>query len=61
VIVLTVAPGTELPDEHPATGKGMIDGRATAYVCPGRICLPPTTDPGALADLLASGHLRALG
>jgi hypothetical protein len=61
LIVLTMAPGTALADDHPAAGKGMIEGRATAYVCPGRICLPPTTDPGELADLLAPGHLRAPG
>jgi hypothetical protein len=61
LIVLTMAPGTALADDHPAAGKGMIDGRATAYVCPGRICRPPTTDPGELAHLLAPGHLRAPG
>jgi uncharacterized protein len=61
LIVLTVPPGTALADDHPAAGKGMLDRRATAYVCPGRICLPPTTDPGELAGLLAPGHLRALG
>ena len=61
LIVLTVPPGTALADDHPAAGKGVVDGRATAYVCPGRTCLPPTTEPGELADLLAPAHLRALG
>jgi uncharacterized protein len=61
LIVFTVAAGTTLADDHPAAGKGLIDGRATAYVCPGRMCLPPTTDPGELAELLTPGHLRALG
>ena len=28
------------------------DGRATAYVCTGTACQPPTTDPGKLRDLL---------
>jgi len=53
LIVLTAAPGTELTDQHPAAGKDAIGGRATAYVCPGRTCLPPTTEPDELAELLA--------
>ena len=58
LIVLTVAPGTALADEHPAAGKDAIGGRATAYVCPGRTCLPPATDPDELAELLAPARLR---
>ena len=51
-IVLTVPPGAGLADHHPAAGKTLIDGRATAYVCVGRICLPPVTAPEQLAELL---------
>jgi hypothetical protein len=58
--VLTVPPGAELADGHPAAGKTMIDGRATAYVCVGRVCLPPVTAPDQLAALLAPARLRAL-
>jgi uncharacterized protein len=60
VIVLTVPPETELAAGHPAAGKSMIDGRATAYVCVGRVCLPPVTAPDQLADLLAPHRLRDL-
>ena len=60
LIVLTVPRGAELADGHPAAGKTMIDGRATAYVCVGRVCLPPVTAPDLLAELLAPARLRAL-
>ena len=43
LIVLTVPPGAGLAANHPAAGKELIDGRATAYVCVGRTCLPPVT------------------
>jgi uncharacterized protein YyaL (SSP411 family) len=60
-IVLTVAPGAELARDHPAAGKALIGGRATAYVCPGQTCLPPVTEPGELADLLTPARLREVG
>ena len=41
-----------LPADHPAHGKGMIDGKATAYICLGQTCSPPATDPAALDALL---------
>jgi uncharacterized protein YyaL (SSP411 family) len=58
VIVVSVTPGVELPRGHPAAGKGMVDGRATAYVCPGRSCLPPVTSPERLPELLVPARLR---
>ncbi|HEX2477853.1 MAG TPA: thioredoxin domain-containing protein [Geminicoccaceae bacterium] len=57
-IVLTVSPGAELAADHPAAGKSQIDARATAYVCPGRTCLPPVTAAGELAEILKPAHLR---
>jgi hypothetical protein len=60
VIVLTVSPGAEVADSHPAAGKSMVEGRATAYVCVGRVCLPPVTAPDQLADVMAPDRLRAL-
>jgi uncharacterized protein YyaL (SSP411 family) len=57
-IVLTVPPGAELDADHPAAGKIPIDGRATAYVCPGRTCLPPVSTPDELAEQLMLAHLR---
>jgi uncharacterized protein YyaL (SSP411 family) len=59
-IVLTLPPEFELAADHPAAGKGLIDTRATAYVCPGRTCLPPVTAPEQLADILTPGHLHAV-
>ena len=58
-IVLTVSPGAELAADHPAAGKSLIDARATAYVCPGRTCLPPVTAAGELAEILKPAHLRS--
>jgi hypothetical protein len=59
-IVLTVPPDAELPQDHPAAGKALIDGRATAYVCVGRVCLPPVTAPEQLTELLTPARLRDL-
>jgi uncharacterized protein YyaL (SSP411 family) len=51
--VLTVlAPGTELPSMHPAFGKTRGAAGATAYVCRGRTCSLPLTDPAALGEAL---------
>jgi len=33
--------------------RTQIDGKTTAYVCENQACLPPTTSPAALAELLA--------
>jgi uncharacterized protein len=51
-IVLRLPPDAPLPAGHPAAGKGMIDRRATAYVCPGQTCNLPVTEPGELARSL---------
>ncbi|WP_029010841.1 thioredoxin domain-containing protein [Azospirillum halopraeferens] len=47
-VLMTMPPGSELPAGHPAHGKGMADGRPTAYVCAGMACSPPVTDAAAL-------------
>jgi hypothetical protein len=47
-----IAPGTVLPEGHPARYKEQLDGKATAYVCRGTICSLPVTDPGALTETL---------
>ena len=61
VIVLTAPRGVPLAADHPAAGKTPIDGRATAYLCVGRFCLPPVTAPDQLTELLTPARLRALG
>jgi uncharacterized protein YyaL (SSP411 family) len=51
-VLAIVAPGAALPEGHPAAGKDMVGGKATAYVCEGPVCSLPITDPAALdADL----------
>ena len=50
--ILEQANGIVLPANHPAHGKGIVDGQATAYVCRGFTCSPPVTDPGLLRDRL---------
>jgi hypothetical protein len=37
-----------------ARDKVMLDGKATAYLCRGRTCLPPANTPEQLARLLDS-------
>ncbi|MBL8835886.1 MAG: thioredoxin domain-containing protein [Alphaproteobacteria bacterium] len=54
LVLQTVGPDGALPAGHPAHGKGMIDGRATAYVCRGPVCSPPVTAPDDLRAVLAS-------
>ncbi|HXP31797.1 MAG TPA: thioredoxin domain-containing protein [Stellaceae bacterium] len=53
-ILMLLAPGAALPQSHPAAGKSMVGGRATAYVCQGPVCSLPLTDPAALAADLAA-------
>ncbi|ANK79553.1 MAG: thymidylate kinase [Rhizobiales bacterium NRL2] len=51
-----VDPGAgALPDNHPAHGKGPVDGKPAAYVCRGMVCGLPITDPEALARELRGG------
>ena len=52
LVLQVIADGAPLPDGHPATGKGAVDGKATAYVCIGPVCSLPVTTADALADLL---------
>ena len=47
-----LTPDAELPDSHPAHGKTLSDGKATAYVCSGATCGPPQTEPAALKQVL---------
>ena len=52
VVLRVVTPGESLPATHPAAGKGVVDGRPTAYVCRGQTCSLPVTDVESLAQLL---------
>ncbi len=55
-VVLALPAGRELPANHPAHGKGLVDGRAAAYVCIGPVCSLPLTDPKKLVARLAEQH-----
>ena len=64
-VLQVIGPGDELPPDHPAAGKGQVDGpdnepRATAYVCHGPSCSLPITEAAALTEALAGGA-RAAG
>ena len=52
-VVLSLPPGQELPTDHPAYGKGLVDGRAAAYLCIGPVCSLPLTDPEILVASLS--------
>jgi hypothetical protein len=49
-----IRPGTKLPAGHPAHGKGLEGGKATAYVCNATTCSAPITDPQMLFNGLVS-------
>lgn len=54
-LVLTrVAPGEILGPDHPAHGKGPVDGKPAAYVCRGRTCGLPIANADALRKDLAA-------
>lgn len=49
-VLQVVAPGTLLPDGHPAQYKEQVDDQTTAYVCVGTFCSLPQTDAAGLVD-----------
>ena len=53
LILQPVAADATLPAGHPAAGKGVIAGKAAAYVCEGPVCSAPLIDTAALTTLLA--------
>jgi len=52
-VVMSVSPGGSLPSNHPASGKGLVDGKPAAYVCEGPVCSLSITDPQTLLATLA--------
>ncbi len=51
-VLQVIAPGTPLPDGHPAQYKDRIDNKATAYVCVGQNCSLPNTEPARIGDTI---------
>jgi uncharacterized protein YyaL (SSP411 family) len=54
-LLQVITPDAQLPDGHPATGKGTVDGKAAAYVCRGQICGLPVTHAAGLGTALSLG------
>jgi hypothetical protein len=52
-VVLRLPPESSLPSNHPASGKGLVDGKPAAYVCEGTVCSLPVIDPKTLLETLA--------
>ena len=48
-----VAPGTDLPEGHPARGKTAPGGKPAAFVCANQVCSLPFIKPEELRDALA--------
>ncbi len=53
-ILLRLRPGESLPPDHPAAGKGLVEGRPAAYVCIGPTCSLPATTADELRERLAA-------
>jgi uncharacterized protein YyaL (SSP411 family) len=51
-VLRRLASGASLPPAHPAHGKGLVDGKAAAYICRAMACSAPVTTPEALTALL---------
>lgn len=54
-LLQVLLPGAQLPDGHPAAGKGMVGGKATAYVCKGQACGLPVNHAAGLGTALTLG------
>ena len=44
-VVRRLSPDTPLPANHPAAGKGLVNGKPALYVCRNMSCEAPITDP----------------
>ena len=51
-IVRRLAPDALLPADHPAAGKGLVDGKPALYVCRNLSCEAPVTEPTQLRAVL---------
>jgi hypothetical protein len=53
-VVVALSAGSSLPTDHPAFGKGLVNGKPAAYVCVGPVCSLPVTDPRDLIGRLTT-------
>ena len=54
LMLLMRQPNSPLAETHPASGKGLVDGRPAAYVCIGTTCSPPLVEAEDLRRHLAA-------
>ena len=52
LLIVELPPGADLPPDHPAHAKEIINGQTTAYLCPGQECLPPVHEAEKLKSYL---------
>ena len=55
VLLRRVDPATPLATGDPARGKGLVGGKAAAWLCRGPVCAAPVTETQALLDLINTG------
>jgi uncharacterized protein YyaL (SSP411 family) len=60
-VIRLLSPDMAVPAGHPASGKGMIDGRPAAYVCRDMACSMPLTNHAELTALLDRGTKPNMG
>lgn len=60
-IIMVVEPDKTIHDNHPAFGKGMVDNKATAYICQGQTCGLPVNSPDALMQELKNNSSTPSG
>ena len=53
-VVQVVDPAEQLPEGHPAHGKGLVDGKPAAYVCEGPVCSLAIVTSSDLIDALTN-------
>jgi uncharacterized protein YyaL (SSP411 family) len=51
-LIVQMEPGDPLPEGHPATGRGMLNGQPTAYICQSGNCSEGITDAAVLDQVL---------
>jgi hypothetical protein len=51
-VLSVLPPDAALPAAHPAFGKGLVGGKAAAYVCDGPVCSLPIETSQALVEHL---------
>jgi uncharacterized protein len=51
-MIVCLPPEGSLPSNHPASGKGLVEGKPAVYVCEGPVCSLPVTNADSLRHIL---------